>query len=83
MTTSNGSTYTEVPASVRVASALADTVLESTSSVRRLFAALRRDRQRRETLRQLRALDDRLLADIGLSRADMHEVVDRLIRRQA
>ncbi|MEQ8354900.1 MAG: DUF1127 domain-containing protein [Kiloniellaceae bacterium] len=36
-----------------------------------LYAALRRRNHRRRTLRQLTALDDRLLSDIGVNRADI------------
>lgn len=48
--------------------------------VRRLMGAWRRWRDRRETLRALRRLDDRLLADIGLNRGMIDDVGDGLIR---
>jgi len=48
--------------------------------VRRLARAWRGWRDRRETLRALQRLDDRLLADIGLSRGMIDGVADGLIR---
>jgi|GEM_PF-1777427 len=46
------------------------------------FRAWRRHRRRIAGLRDLEALDDRLLADIGLSRAMIRETVEQLLDRQ-
>lgn len=83
MTFPNDSTLAAVPASVRFANALTDALRGPAVLARGAFAALRRAKLRHVTLRQLRGLDDRLLADVGLSRADLHQVVDRLVRQQA
>lgn len=48
-----------------------------------LATAVRRWRERRETRQALQRLDDRLLADIGLSRAMIDSVVDDPSRYRA
>jgi uncharacterized protein YjiS (DUF1127 family) len=45
--------------------------------------AVQRWTTRRETVRELRALPDYLLRDIGIERADIDAVADVLIERQA
>ena len=47
--------------------------------LRRLFLTYWRWRQRRETLRQLQALDDRMLKDIGLNRTELMSVVEECL----
>lgn len=58
-------------------------------AIRRLLApvhglvrGLLRARRRRQAILQLRALDARLLADLGLERAAIPEYVDRLLQSQ-
>lgn len=46
------------------------------------LAAQRRARLRRQALRDLRALDDHLLADLGLSRPQLDAVASGLMQRQ-
>jgi uncharacterized protein YjiS (DUF1127 family) len=46
------------------------------------FRAWRRHRRRIAGLRDLEALDDRQLADIGLSRAAIRETVEQLLDKQ-
>jgi uncharacterized protein YjiS (DUF1127 family) len=46
------------------------------------FRAWRRHRQRIAGLRDLEALDDHQLADIGLSRAMLRETVEQLLAKQ-
>ena len=43
----------------------------------RLIAAIRRDLQAQQATRELAAMDDRMLADIGLTRADIPRVARR------
>ena len=50
---------------------------------RGLLAKLDAWRKRRRTIRDLEALDDRLLADIGLSRAQIWPLVDDLLDASA
>lgn len=45
----------------------------------RMMAELRRRRQRNASIRELMALDDHQLADIGLLRSEIPEVVDELV----
>lgn len=45
----------------------------------RLAQSLAAARRRRQAIRELRALDERLLADLGLERAGIPEYVDRLL----
>lgn len=47
---------------------------------RRAISWLAREHQRRAGLRALMALDDHLLKDIGLSRSQMHAMVDGVFR---
>ena len=49
---------------------------------RERFQAWRRHRRRIAGLRDLEALDDRLLADIGLSRQVIRETVEQLLDQQ-
>ena len=46
------------------------------------FGAWRRHRRQIAAIRELEALDDRQLADIGLSRAAIHETVEQLLAKQ-
>jgi uncharacterized protein YjiS (DUF1127 family) len=46
------------------------------------YRAWRRRRRRIAALRELERLDERTLGDIGLSRASIPDVVDRLLERQ-
>ena len=46
------------------------------------LARLARDRVRRLTIRELQGLNDHLLADIGLVRADIPAYADRLIAQR-
>jgi uncharacterized protein YjiS (DUF1127 family) len=48
-----------------------------------LLARLQAWQERRRAIRHLAQLDDRLLADIGLSRADIRPVVEDLITAEA
>ncbi len=48
----------------------------------RLVRALAAARRRRQAILELRALDERLLADLGLERAGIPEYVDRLLEFQ-
>ena len=50
------------------------------SALRRVFRSLQAGRQRRAALRELRALNDHTLRDIGLSRAEIRTAVDELFR---
>ncbi len=50
--------------------------------VRERFRVWRRHRRRIAALRDLQALDDRQLADIGLRRAMIREAVDGLLEKQ-
>ena len=47
----------------------------------RLVAAVRQAHQRRELIRVLSAKDDRLLADIGITRGQIREVADAAVKR--
>lgn len=49
--------------------------------VTRVFSAFARARARRQTLRALYALDDRILEDIGLSRDQVESTVDAMLSR--
>ena len=44
-------------------------------------ATLLRAYERREAVRRLQNLDDRLLRDIGIARADIHQAVNRNMAR--
>ena len=46
-----------------------------------LVAWFRQTRERRELIRELSAKDDRLLADIGISREQIHEVADAAVKQ--
>jgi len=46
----------------------------------RLVAELRRRHRRNLSIRELRALDDRQLRDIGILRGDIPQVVDELMQ---
>ncbi|MCB1714060.1 MAG: DUF1127 domain-containing protein [Candidatus Competibacteraceae bacterium] len=48
--------------------------------MRRVFRSLQAGQQRRAALRELRALNDHTLRDIGLSRAEIRTAVDELFR---
>lgn len=48
-----------------------------------LGATLRRNHERRVTIRELRALSDRQLEDIGMARAQIPEIVHALSARKA
>ena len=50
---------------------------------RNILAPLRRGRRRRLAIAELEAMTDHQLADIGISRAEIPEVVDGLISRGA
>ena len=52
---------------------------ENTSLLRRLAEALRRYRRRRSAILELQRLPDWQLRDIGIGRADIAEVVERLL----
>ena len=47
----------------------------------RVVAAIREGRERREVIRELSAKDDRLLADIGITRGQIREVADAAVKR--
>lgn len=47
----------------------------------RLGTAVRQARERRDLIRELSARDDRLLADIGITRAQISEVADAAVKR--
>ena len=49
---------------------------------RQVLAALRLRRQRRITIRELAALSERQLADIGIARAEIPLVADGLVNRR-
>lgn len=46
---------------------------------RRVAQAMARGRRRRAAIRELMALDDRILSDIGVRRDDIYSVVDNLL----
>ncbi len=50
-----------------------------TPLIHKLVSTLRRWHRRRLAIRELMALDDRMLDDIGVRRADIHRVVDGLL----
>ena len=50
--------------------------------VRERFRAWRRHRRQIAAIRELEALDDRLLADIGLSRAVIRETAAQLVEKE-
>jgi len=52
------------------------------NAVRRLLGALREWRQRSKSRAQLATLDDRMLADIGISRADAEFLANRPFWRE-
>ncbi|MFQ6019063.1 MAG: DUF1127 domain-containing protein [Kiloniellaceae bacterium] len=52
-------------------------------AVSRALAAIRAARARGKTIRELKQLPDRLLADIGIARDEIESAVDRLFARQA
>ena len=78
MSYANDSTAVAAPVATRVAQAFAATIAESNTVVRRWVKAVRAANVRRATFRQLSALDDRTLRDIGLSRDTIHAAVDNL-----
>ena len=49
--------------------------------VARVIAAIRRTHERRKIIRVLSAKDDRLLADIGITRGQIREVADAAVKR--
>lgn len=59
----------------RAASLRADALSEIGAALGRWFAAVREDWQRRSATRALQRLDDRLLADIGVSRSEIPYLV--------
>lgn len=57
--------------------------VELPRAARRALAALVAWRNRRAALREILSLDDRILRDIGLTRADAWDAVDGTLRRQS
>ncbi len=50
--------------------------------VSRIAAAIKQARERRELIRVLSAKDDRLLADIGITREQIREVADAAVKEE-
>ena len=59
-----------------------DALTAAGERIGRALHAIERQGQRREAIRELRALDDRILSDIGVSRSEIPAVVDAALDRQ-
>lgn len=77
-----GSNETSRPAKRRGKELVGVAIRRLLVPVHGLVRGLFRARRRRQAILQLRALDARLLADLGLERAAIPEYVDRLLQSQ-
>ena len=78
MSFATDSTLGAAPVATRVAQAFAARIADSDAVVRSWVKAVHAAHVRRATFRQLNALDDRTLRDIGLTRDMIHSAVENL-----